>query len=59
VVYGHAEVGATITDISGTWSPQAKNVRLWKLQNTAITSYNGAHGTICGPWSAEKHLAAP
>lgn len=59
VVYRHAELGATMTDISGTWKPPAQNVRLWKLQNTAITSYNGTRGTICGPWPAEKHLAAP
>jgi hypothetical protein len=59
VVYRHAEVGAILTDISGNWRPPAKNVRLWKLQKTTITSYNGTHGTICEPWSAEKHLAAP
>lgn len=59
VVYRHAELGAIMTDISGTWKPPADNVRLWKLQSTAITSYNGTRGTICGPWPAEKHLAAP
>jgi hypothetical protein len=59
VVYWHAAPGATLTDISGTWSPPATNVRLWEFRNVAITSYNGTHGTICGPWSAGKHLAAP
>jgi hypothetical protein len=59
VVYRHANLGATLTDIAGTWKPPAKNVRLWSLQDTAITSYNGTRGTICGPWPAEKHLAAP
>jgi hypothetical protein len=35
------------------------NVQLWEFRNLAITSYNGTHGMICGPWPAEKHLAAP
>jgi hypothetical protein len=59
VIYRHAQPGATLTDISGTWSPPAANVRLWEFRNVAITSYNGTHGTICGPWPTEKHLAAP
>ena len=59
VVYRHAQPGATLTDISGTWSPPAGNVRLWEFRNVAITSYDGTHGTICGPWPTEKHLAAP
>ena len=59
VVYRHAELGATLVDVSGTWKPPAKNIRLWKLENTASASYNGAHGAICGPWPAERHLAAP
>ncbi len=59
LVYRHAQPGATLTDISGTWSPPAANVRLWSFRNVAITSYNGTHGTICGPWPTEKHLAAP
>ena len=59
VVYRHAQPGATLTDIAGTWSPPASNARLWEFRNVAITSYNGTHGTICGPWPAEKHLAAP
>ena len=59
VVYRHAELGATLVDISGTWQPPANNVRLWKLENTAIASYNSTRGTICGPWPAERHLAAP
>ena len=59
VVYRHAQPGATLTDISGTWLPPAANVRLWEFRNVAITSLNGTHGTICGPWPTEKHLAAP
>jgi hypothetical protein len=59
LVYRHAQPGATLTDISGTWSPPAANVRLWSFRNVAITSYNGTRGTICGPWPTEKHLAAP
>ena len=59
VVYRHAQPGATLTDISGTWSPPAANTGLWEFRNVAITSYNGTRGTICGPWPAEKHLAAP
>ena len=59
LVYRHAQPGATLTDISGTWSPPAANVRLWSFRNVAITSYNGTRGTVCGPWPAEKHLAAP
>lgn len=59
VAYRHAELGATLTDVSGTWSPPKGNVRLWKLQHTSMTSLNGARGTICGPWPTEKHLAAP
>ena len=59
LVYRHAQPGATLTDISGTWSPPAANVRLWSFRNVAITSYNGTRGTVCGPWLAERHLAAP
>jgi hypothetical protein len=59
LVYRHAQPGATLTSISGTWSPPAANVRLWSFRDIAITSYNGTHGTICGPWPTEKHLAAP
>jgi len=59
VVYRHAQPGATLTNISGTWSPPAANVRLWEFRNVTITSYNGTRGTICGPWPTEKHLAAP
>lgn len=59
VAYRHAELGGIMTDFSGTWTPPRSDVRLWALQDTAITSYNGTHGTICGPWPAEKHLAAP
>lgn len=59
VVYRHAELGGILTDVSGTWRPPQDNVRIWDLQNTGITSYNGTRGTICGPWPAEKHLAAP
>lgn len=28
-------------------------------RDVAITSDNGTHGTICGPWPSGKHLAAP
>lgn len=59
VVYRHAELGGTLTDISGTWSPPRNNVRLWRLRHTTMTSLNGTRGTVCGPWPAEKHLAAP
>ena len=59
LVYRHAQPGATLASISGTWSPPAANVRLWSFRNVAVTSYNGTHGTICGPWPTEKHLAAP
>ncbi len=59
VVYRHAAPGASLTDIGGTWSPPLTNVPLWHFREVAITSYNGTHGTICGPWPAEKHLAAP
>jgi hypothetical protein len=59
VIYRHAQLGATLVDISGVWSPPAVNTRLWVFRNIAITSYNGTHGTICGPWPATKHLAAP
>lgn len=57
VVYRHAQLGANLTHIAV--KPPLKNVRLWRLQDAAITSYNGTKGTICGPWPAEKHLAAP
>ena len=59
VVYRHAQPGAALTDISGTWSPPSADVRLWAFRSVAITSYNGTHGTVCGPWPTEKHLAAP
>ena len=60
VVYRHAAPGATFTNFfSGVFSPPAANVRLWEFRNVAVTSYNGTHGTICGPWPTEKHLAAP
>lgn len=59
VVYRHADPGATLTDISGTWSPPAADVPLWEFRNVAITSYNGTRGTVCGPWPTGRHLAAP
>ena len=31
-VYRHAQPGAILTDISGTWSPPAANVLLWSFQ---------------------------
>ena len=33
VIYRHAQPGAILTDISGTWSPPAANVRLWPLRH--------------------------
>jgi hypothetical protein len=59
VVYRHADPGATLTNPFSTWTPPAKNVPLWEFRNVAVTSYNGTHGTICGPWPTGKHLAAP
>ncbi len=59
VVYRHATPGATLTTLGSTWSPPAANVRLWEFRDVAVTSYNGTHGTVCGPWPAGKHLAAP
>jgi hypothetical protein len=41
------------------FTPPAKNTRLWAIRDLAVTSYDGTHGTPCGPWPAEKHLAAP
>ena len=52
VVYRHAQPGATLTEISGTWSPPTANVRLQEYRNVAITSYNSTHGTVRGPWPA-------
>ena len=57
VVYRHAQPGATLTDISGTWSPPAASVRLQESRNVAITSYNGTHGTIRGPWPTGMPIA--
>ncbi len=59
VIYRHAQPGAALTELGATWSPPSVNVRIWAFRNVAVTSYNGTHGTICGPWPAEKHLAAP
>ena len=59
VIYRHAVLGATLVALSGEWSPPATNTRLWVFRNIAITSYNSTHGTICGPWPAVRHLAAP
>lgn len=59
VIYRHAQLGATFVNSAGVFTPPARNVRLWEIRNLAITSYNGTHGTPCGPWPAEKHLAAP
>jgi hypothetical protein len=28
-------------------------------RNVAITSYNGTHGTIRGPWPTDMYVAAP
>jgi hypothetical protein len=49
----------SVTDISGTWSPPAASVRLRESRNVAITSYNGTHGTIRGPWPTDMYVAAP
>ena len=59
VIYRHAQLGATLVDFSGNWSPPVANTRLWVFRNIAITSYSGTHGTICGPWPATRHRAAP
>jgi hypothetical protein len=59
VVYRHAQPGATLTDISGTWSPPAASVRLRESRNVTITSYNSTHGTIRGPWPTDMYLAVP
>lgn len=59
VIYRHAELGATLVDFSGNWSPPPENTRLWVLRDIAITSYSGTHGIMCGPWPASRHVAAP
>ena len=59
MVYCHAQPGATLTDISGTWSRPAASVRLRQFRNVVITSYSGMHGTIRGPWPTDMYLAAP
>ena len=59
VVYRHAQLGAMFVNSHGMFTPPAKNTRLWAIRDLAVTSYDGTHGTPCGPWPAEKHLAAP
>ena len=58
VVYRHAALGASLLS-SGGFTPPRRNVRLWEIRGLGITSYGGTRGTPCGPWAAEKHLAAP
>ncbi len=58
VAYRHAALGASLLS-SGGFTPPPGNVRLWEIRSLAITSYDGTRGTPCGPWPAEKHLAAP
>jgi hypothetical protein len=36
----------------------ASQQRRWEFRGVFVTSCNGTHGTICGPWPPEKHLAA-
>jgi hypothetical protein len=33
-----------------TWSLARSNTRLWAFKDTRLTSFNGTHGTILGPW---------
>ncbi len=59
VTYRHAELGGVLIKFEGAFKPPPVNVRLWAISNLAITSIDGTRGTPCGPWPAEKHLAAP
>ena len=58
VVYRHAALGASLLS-SGGFTPPPSKVRLWEIRSLVVTSYDGTRGTPCGPWPAEKHLAAP
>jgi hypothetical protein len=31
--------------------------RLWAFTDTRLTSYNGTHGTILGPWDSRRVIA--
>jgi hypothetical protein len=37
-----------------TWSLASSNTRLWAFKDTSLTSYNGTHGAIFGPWGTYR-----
>jgi hypothetical protein len=37
-----------------TWSLARSNTRLWAFKDTRLTSFNGTHGTILGPWATHR-----
>jgi hypothetical protein len=57
VIYRHAVLGATLVNPSGVVPPASK-VRLWVFRDSDVTSTNPTiHGTICGPWPADRDIA--
>jgi hypothetical protein len=54
-IYGQAQLGAFIDTANVT--PPPTSVRPWAFRNSDITSYNGTHGTLLGPWPALKVIA--
>jgi hypothetical protein len=37
-----------------TWSLASSSTRLWAFKDTSLTSYNGTHGAIFGPWGTSR-----
>ncbi len=57
VIYRHAVLGAALVNPSGVVPPASK-VRLWVFRDSEVTSTSPViHGTICGPWPADRDIA--
>jgi hypothetical protein len=37
-----------------TWSLASSSTRLWAFKDTRLTSWNGTHGTLLGPWPSYR-----
>jgi hypothetical protein len=54
--YRNAVVDAWVTGSGPTWKLANSTTRLWAFKDTHLTSYNGTHGAIFGPWDTYRVL---
>jgi hypothetical protein len=49
-----AVVDAWVFGFGPRWSLASSTSRLWAFKDTSLTSYNGTHGGILGPWNTYR-----